>query len=40
MSEKMGLSSFANRTVRFSQQNFSSIFSPLVSVDLKNICNV
>jgi hypothetical protein len=24
----------------FAQQNFSSIFSPLVSVDLKNICNV
>jgi hypothetical protein len=24
----------------FAQQNFSSILSPLVSVDLKNICNM
>jgi hypothetical protein len=24
----------------FTQQNFSSVFSPLVSVDLKNICNM
>jgi hypothetical protein len=24
----------------FAQQNFSSIFSPLVLVDLKNICNM
>jgi hypothetical protein len=24
----------------FAQQNFSSIFSPLVLVDMKNICNM
>jgi hypothetical protein len=33
MSGKTRLSGFA-------QQNFSSIFSTLVSVDMKNICNV